>query len=35
MCRIGKNITDVILNRFKWLRFGLSPWTWMIGGQNS
>jgi acetoin utilization protein AcuA len=28
MCRIGKNISDVILNRFKWLRFGLSPWTW-------
>ena len=28
MCRIGKNVSDVILNRFKWLRFGLSPWTW-------
>lgn len=28
MCRIGKNISEVILNRFKWLRFGLSPWTW-------
>ena len=28
MCRIGQNIPDKILNRFKWLRFGLSPWTW-------
>jgi acetoin utilization protein AcuA len=28
MCRIGKNVSEVILNRFKWLRFGLSPWTW-------
>ena len=28
MCRIGKNISQVILDRFKWLRFGLSPWTW-------
>ena len=28
MCRIGKNITQAILYRFKWLRFGLSPWTW-------
>lgn len=28
MCRIGKNVSDLILNRFKWLRFGLSPWTW-------
>ena len=28
MCRIGKNVSDVLLNRFKWLRFGLSPWTW-------
>jgi acetoin utilization protein AcuA len=35
MCRVGKNISDVILTRFKWLRFGLSPWTWMNGGQNS
>ena len=32
MCRIGKNVPDVILTRFKWLRFGLSPWTWMNGG---
>lgn len=30
MCRVGKKITDVILNRFKWLRFGLSPWNWNI-----
>lgn len=28
MCRVGKNVSDVILNRFKWLRFGLAPWTW-------
>jgi acetoin utilization protein AcuA len=28
MCRIGRNISAVILDRFKWLRFGLSPWTW-------
>ena len=28
MCRIGKDVSDVILNRFKWLRFGLAPWTW-------
>ncbi len=30
MCRVGKNITQVILTRFKWLRFGLSPWTWNV-----
>ena len=30
MCRVGKNITQVILDRFKWLRFGLSPWTWKV-----
>jgi acetoin utilization protein AcuA len=29
MCRVGMNITQVIQNRFKWLRFGLSPWTWV------
>ena len=28
MCRIGKNISKTILDRFKWLRFGLTPWTW-------
>jgi acetoin utilization protein AcuA len=28
MCRIGNNISEAILNRFKWLRFGLTPWTW-------
>ena len=28
MCRVGKNISDAVLIRFKWLRFGLSPWTW-------
>ena len=30
MCRIGKNISQVVKDRFKWLRFGLSPWTWKI-----
>lgn len=35
MCRIGKNISEVILNRFKWLRFGLSPWTWADGGHGT
>jgi acetoin utilization protein AcuA len=30
MCRVGKEITGPILNRFKWLRFGLSPWTWNV-----
>ncbi len=28
MCRIGKNISKMVKDRFKWLRFGLSPWTW-------
>jgi acetoin utilization protein AcuA len=30
MCRVGKNITQVIRDRFKWLRFGLSPWIWEV-----
>ena len=30
MCRIGKNITQVVKDRFKWLRFGLRPWTWEV-----
>ena len=30
MCRVGKKINRVILDRFKWLRFGLSPWTWQV-----
>lgn len=30
MCRIGNQISPVILDRFKWLRFGLSPWTWKV-----
>jgi len=30
MCRVGKKINQVILDRFKWLRFGLSPWTWKV-----
>jgi len=32
MCRVGNKINQVILDRFKWLRFGLSPWTWKVGG---
>ena len=30
MCRIGKNISQMLKDRFKWLRFGLSPWTWGV-----
>jgi len=30
MCRVGNKINQVILDRFKWLRFGLSPWTWKV-----
>jgi acetoin utilization protein AcuA len=30
MCRIGKNISRMVKDRFKWLRFGLSPWTWKV-----
>ena len=30
MCRVGNKIDQVISDRFKWLRFGLSPWTWQI-----
>ena len=26
LCRIGRNITNDVIERFKWLRFGLSPW---------
>jgi acetoin utilization protein AcuA len=33
MCRVGNSISQVILNRFKWLRFGLSPWTWNVNGR--
>jgi acetoin utilization protein AcuA len=32
MCRLGNIISQVILDRFKWLRFGLSPWTWEVNG---
>jgi acetoin utilization protein AcuA len=32
MCRVGNKINQVILDRFKWLRFGLSPWNWKVGG---
>jgi hypothetical protein len=34
MCRVGKNIRQVIIERFKWLRFGLSPWTWKCRMSN-
>ncbi len=30
MGRVGKNVSQVLLNRFKWLRFGLSPWRWQV-----
>ena len=30
MCRMGKNVSRKIKDRFKWLRFGLSPWTWEV-----
>ena len=30
MCRIGKNISQMLKDRFKWLRFGLSPWRWGV-----
>jgi len=33
MCRVGKKINQVILDRFKWLRFGPSPWTWKVNGR--
>ena len=33
MCRVGNKINQVILDRFKWLRFGLSPWTWKVNGR--
>lgn len=32
MCRIGKNISKTVKDRFKWLRFGLTPWSWNVGG---
>ena len=33
MCRVGNNVRQVIRYRFKWLRFGLSPWTWVVNGR--
>jgi acetoin utilization protein AcuA len=33
MCRIGNDINQTMRNRFKWLRFGLSPWTWEVNGR--
>ena len=29
LCRVGNKISQTIRDRFKWLRFGLSPWTWV------
>ena len=29
LCRIGCNISGAIIERFKWLRFGLAPWRWV------
>jgi acetoin utilization protein AcuA len=34
MCRVGNRVTQIILDRFKWLRFGLSPWTWNVDGRQ-
>ncbi|MEJ2283779.1 MAG: hypothetical protein P8X85_09320 [Desulfobacterales bacterium] len=34
MCRVGKNVSQIILDRFKWLRFGLSPWTWNVNSHQ-
>jgi acetoin utilization protein AcuA len=33
MCRVGNKINQVILDRFKWLRFGLSLWSWKVNGR--
>jgi acetoin utilization protein AcuA len=33
MCRVGKNVPPLNRNRFKWLRFGLSPWSWNVDGR--
>lgn len=30
MCRMGRNISKTTRDRFKWLRFGLSPWSWNV-----
>ena len=30
MCRMGQNVSQTIKDRFKWLRFGLTPWTWKV-----
>lgn len=32
MCRVGRQIKPLMLDRFKWLRFGLAPWTWRVDG---
>jgi len=31
MCRVGSHVSQTIIDRFKWLRFGLRPWTWQVG----
>ena len=33
MCRVGQNMSQLLIDRFKWLRFGLSPWKWKVDGQ--
>jgi acetoin utilization protein AcuA len=30
MCRVGQGVSQRIKDRFKWLRFGLTPWTWEV-----
>lgn len=30
LCRVGDSISKTTRDRFKWLRFGLSPWTWNV-----
>jgi acetoin utilization protein AcuA len=30
LCRVGNNLSKTTRDRFKWLRFGLSPWTWNV-----
>lgn len=30
MCRVGGHVSQTIIDRFKWLRFGLRPWTWKV-----
>ena len=30
MCRVGSHVSQTIIDRFKWLRFGLRPWAWKV-----